>query len=834
MASSVEFIRDESKDKDEVERASESSVEDMELHKTERQAIETVKIIFLQMEHCDSEPLNSYVEAKPAIPAEERWKLFRQILEALAYSHGKDVVHGDLRPENIYLTKDKKIKLANFAVGLSPARNKDQSPQPETPTSLTESRATRSQKFRMAELRKSMYRSPEVERGESLSDKADIYSLGVVLFEMCYPLYTHARREVVLATLRKRVEFPADFDSVVEGAKEVKELVGQCLAFDPADRPTSLSLLESDLLPRRIEDEAMNKFIRTIKNPKTMESQKLMSILFLKGNSPEIEFTDDDPTLHTRGNKGTTDFYEEAEEYRLLLVSKLSQIFQRHSATAIEANLFYPHSQCKTIFVCSRGKSGIKQVDLRKITTPLPPTSDVGLDQATEETGAPSTKVVKYIYDIPQHDEYVKLMDPQRLLLQVAYNLHIPWSRAFSRATLAPKRPIKRYAFGNAYAHGEHTMKPHPHCCFDITTERCLPYDSRLEVMHEAEVLKVVDEVFGELYGKDKYRLRLNSTLILDCVLKECGVHSAMRPKLYQWIRKEMRIVHGKRVPMPEAVVNEAAERVGFGSPKKLLDFLNLRAETPEDLEAKMNSIFQGFNKNAAWTYAIGQLKKLYSYCEGLRINMNRMMLDTSLMPDNNLVYHAGLFFAVLAEHRSRSRTPGPDDTVAAIGGRFDNTLSQYMSAGQSAFGVGVEISCEAIAEEFAGIVPKPDHDSVLVAFGGVLSGGVSEEVKIGDCIKVMGELWKKGLESQADFFSLKTEGQWSRYCEENRLKRFAMVEYGEKTEEMVDCGWEEKVKVVRTKLKLSFYTAGNLKDVKVHVAKDVDELQKLIVECMI
>ncbi len=236
--------------------------EEIKLHRDQEDTDETVPILHLQMEYCEGATLASHITASKKVPEEERWKFFRQILEALAYIHGRSLVHRDLKPTNIFLTKEKNIKLGDFGLAVKALQIKPKGAEEErkskgkkgtTPSSEEEdktasasnsSKSLRSPGATGGGVGTPFYRSKEQENGENPIDKSDIYSLGIILFEMCYPFDTLMERALVLTALRNKQEFPPNFDSVVEGAVEVRKLIVQCLQEQPADRPSSIELLQ--------------------------------------------------------------------------------------------------------------------------------------------------------------------------------------------------------------------------------------------------------------------------------------------------------------------------------------------------------------------------------------------------------------------------------------------------------------------------------------------------------------------------------------------------------------------------------------------------------------
>jgi serine/threonine protein kinase/tetratricopeptide (TPR) repeat protein len=103
-----------------------------------------------------------------ACSLDQRLRLFRAVCEAVQYAHGMIIIHRDLKPSNILVKSDGTVKLLDFGI----AKQLDDPDQPFERT-LTE--------FRPMTL---PYASPEQIRGESLGTQTDVYSLGVVLYEL--------------------------------------------------------------------------------------------------------------------------------------------------------------------------------------------------------------------------------------------------------------------------------------------------------------------------------------------------------------------------------------------------------------------------------------------------------------------------------------------------------------------------------------------------------------------------------------------------------------------------------------------------------------------------
>ncbi len=121
---------------------------------------------YFVLEHVSGAPITDYCEANN-LPVAERLKLFRQVAAAVQHAHQKLVVHRDLKPSNILVNREGAPKLLDFGIAKLLAADTAEAP------TITEQRMLTPD-----------YASPEQVRGHSVTTAADIYSLGVVLYEL--------------------------------------------------------------------------------------------------------------------------------------------------------------------------------------------------------------------------------------------------------------------------------------------------------------------------------------------------------------------------------------------------------------------------------------------------------------------------------------------------------------------------------------------------------------------------------------------------------------------------------------------------------------------------
>jgi serine/threonine protein kinase len=174
---------------------------------------------FLSMEYVDGEDLASLLKRIGRLPAQKALEISREICAGLAAAHEQGVIHRDLKPANIMIDGRGQARIMDFGLAIKPTERAHAEDSAGTPS----------------------YMAPEQLAGMGTSVKSDIYSLGLVLYE----LFTgrkvlegasmeEIRRKQMTETPRPPSSYALDINP------EIDRVIMRCLARDPASRPGSV------------------------------------------------------------------------------------------------------------------------------------------------------------------------------------------------------------------------------------------------------------------------------------------------------------------------------------------------------------------------------------------------------------------------------------------------------------------------------------------------------------------------------------------------------------------------------------------------------------------
>ena len=191
---------------------------------------------YFSMEHVDGPTLTRAVKEGGPLSEYEAIRTTRQLSEALALAHDKGIIHRDIKPGNIMITRQGLPKLCDL--GLARIRNVDESELYEPGTTLGSRR----------------YMSPEQAHGlEGIDGRSDIYSLGLTLFFAVTgtpPFSDVPKEHVMIEHLRGMLEWPSDVNPNL--SDDVSSMIWRMSARNPERRPHNAHHLVKEL--RGLED----------------------------------------------------------------------------------------------------------------------------------------------------------------------------------------------------------------------------------------------------------------------------------------------------------------------------------------------------------------------------------------------------------------------------------------------------------------------------------------------------------------------------------------------------------------------------------------------------
>jgi len=173
---------------------------------------------YIVMEFVDGQDLKKIIRARGALPVDRAVNLAIDICAGIGYAHRSGLVHADVKPQNILVTKQDIVKVTDF--GIAQALS-DTQPQPRASVVWGSPH----------------YFAPEQARGEPPTPAADVYAIGIVIFEMLtgrLPYVGSNHQELAMAHLRESVPMVTDFNKNVPDS--LAKIVYKVMSKEPAGR----------------------------------------------------------------------------------------------------------------------------------------------------------------------------------------------------------------------------------------------------------------------------------------------------------------------------------------------------------------------------------------------------------------------------------------------------------------------------------------------------------------------------------------------------------------------------------------------------------------------
>lgn len=190
--------------------------------------------LYIQMQLCQRLSLREWLKGQATRDTSRVLDIFQQIVDAVEYVHLQGLIHRDLKPSNIFFAFNDKIKVGDFGLVTAMTEGYDET---HTPAPENEN-ITFKTSLHTACVGTHLYMSPEQMNGQVYNYKVDIYSLGIILFELLIPFVTEMERVTALTNLRKSI-FPENFHLNYPAEYELLKMM---LDENPEKRPTTLGI----------------------------------------------------------------------------------------------------------------------------------------------------------------------------------------------------------------------------------------------------------------------------------------------------------------------------------------------------------------------------------------------------------------------------------------------------------------------------------------------------------------------------------------------------------------------------------------------------------------
>ena len=244
------------------------------------------------------------------------WLWIIQILEGLKYLHENNIMHRDLKCANLFLMKNGLLKLGDLNVSKIAKMGIAQT-QTGTP----------------------YYASPEIWKDQPYDYKSDIWSVGCIIYEICKlrPPFTGTSLRNLYENISKGVYEP--IPSIY--SRDMSKFIGMMLVVDPAKRPSAASLLESEIIKRKMKDykggiieEILESaktdgvdLIKTIKLPRNLKdiNKELPKKRYAKKRQEEMMMNDEYETKKADFFKKILEEEKKNSEYNSIIVKDLKR-----------------------------------------------------------------------------------------------------------------------------------------------------------------------------------------------------------------------------------------------------------------------------------------------------------------------------------------------------------------------------------------------------------------------------------------------------------------------------------------------------------------------------
>lgn len=183
---------------------------------------------FIVMELLEGESLKQHIQSKGMVEPRDAMEITKKVLSALSFAHRNDIIHRDIKPHNIIITKDDEVKVTDFGIARAGV-----STMTQTGTILGTAH----------------YLSPEQARGQEVGVTSDLYSAGVVLYEMVTGRIPFDGENPVAIALKHVHEAPVRPNEInPKVTPALQTIILKAMAKNPESRYQSAAEMRNDIM----------------------------------------------------------------------------------------------------------------------------------------------------------------------------------------------------------------------------------------------------------------------------------------------------------------------------------------------------------------------------------------------------------------------------------------------------------------------------------------------------------------------------------------------------------------------------------------------------------
>lgn len=594
------------------------------------------RILCIQMEYCDRQSLRQYIDETKTLYLNpiDVWRIFSEILCGLKYIHDFKLIHRDIKPMNVFLTSSGGVKIGDFGLAtfeLINSKTKTLAPAASNSLEMTFSPDRTKDAGDLQQTRDigtQLYMAPELfmdarskneHKATPYTSKIDIYSAGIVLFEMFYrPLEPGMERVSTLNNLRDHITIPADFGKSLAPAMAslARKTVHSMLQREPDQRPSADDLLNDEDLPMHTKEDATFRTLaeRIVKKRDCRMNQWLLEKQFAEDVSPLASYVYDNEICEERLKNSNREALVET------LRAEFCHVLKVHAFEKVHTHTLMPVS------------TALAAASVR-------------------------TKPAEFL-------------DKNGLPVALPMDLRQNFVRFCVRNSI---QRMKRYNFGRVYSQNSKMVHPNEkwECCVDSIG----PQTSSTSL--EAELLLVACELISRSLPKMKLTLKIGHSQLLEAQIRHLKLSDDVRSELLDVLHI---ISVSDRHHSPKEKMELLTPKIGEKAANIITKMLIPVEDNFSAFKEKVLTFRKKLRDDAAKDLTDKAITDLQDIMTTFKFCRSEEIEKISIVYDSQTCYRArtfgdGLVFQIQVEKPTNtSGKKGRNHTILA-GGRYDSAL---------------------------------------------------------------------------------------------------------------------------------------------------------------